>query len=64
MIKKDEVLKTREWVVSVVAAQILLVLLFCVFGAVAIQVYIIKPIQKMVVVMNTPDPSGMGAENR
>ena len=59
MIKKDEVLKTREWVVSVVAAQILLVLLFCVFGAVAIQVYIIKPIQKMVVVMNTPDPDFM-----
>ncbi|MHA9741117.1 sensor histidine kinase [Robinsoniella peoriensis] len=59
MIKKDEVLKTREWVVSVVAAQILLVLLFCVFGAAAIQVYIIKPIQKMVVVMNTPDPDFM-----
>ena len=57
---KAQVLKSCSWVTQMVAVQILLLLLLSTLGVYMIQRYIIRPIQKMAVVMNMPEKELVG----
>ena len=57
---KAEVLESCRWVKQMIAVQQLLLLLLTVMGAYMIQRYIIRPIQKMAVVMSMPEKELMG----
>ena len=64
MKSREEVMKSGRWVTINIIVQIFFILLFAVFGAVILQYYIIRPIQKMVVAMSRPESELLGQRVR